>query len=603
MGFALRRSPSGGDLKGTVSGQTIIWNNTEQEWDVSSAVFTLTDPVFVENYLIAAGNSIRDAIVLALQSNPNSHIFILPSGRWEFVGDIREADGFRDNIEFIGQKTELFRDVAGVATGQQFFFLRLNEATDRVTFRGIKFSLLNCLTSFFGSAILTTGTTNCRCYDCEFFCTLAVGVTSGRLRWGLAFLGTVDPAIGPSNNIVDNVRTTLSQIQLCAAGRSADGILCTNIESVSNNDYIVSCVSSPGFNCRNVTIDNVVGHDVGGSGCVFAGSDGTGTALGADIVENITISNISVDGTKNPVLLFSIGALVVIDLGHVSQNINLHNVNTTLVSTQLQARSVLIAAQDDGASETGISVSGLELGNITTNDPLEALFISGRNTTNVQISNVNVQGQRGIKIIDCDRLTLSNITTTDGSLTIVASSRNLTGGTTIVGSSLKRTSGFNSCVVFQSAAAKNFDNVAIGDCVLDSNIAGQLTTLGGGTMRMILSNVWNVSGNNPTAETLTGIIRAVNTPGLPVVTTISVTVPAVVAGSVGYVIVSMAGTRMSDIALNEGVVVNPQADLVAAGVGGGFINARVSSAGNVKCAYVGPLAGGAVNHTFARAAA
>lgn len=78
---------------------------------------------------------------------------------------------------------------------------------------------------------------------------------------------------------------------------------------------------------------------------------------------------------------------------------------------------------------------------------------------------------------------------------------------------------------------------------------------------------------------------------------ISVVVPAVVAGSVGYVDVTMVGA-LATVPANAPVYGAPQADLVAAGVGGGFINCRASALATIRCAFLGPLAGGAVNFTF-----
>lgn len=80
--------------------------------------------------------------------------------------------------------------------------------------------------------------------------------------------------------------------------------------------------------------------------------------------------------------------------------------------------------------------------------------------------------------------------------------------------------------------------------------------------------------------------------------TATVVVPAVAAGSVGYVNVSTTGTPLEGIATGDLVVANPATDLVAAGLGGGFINARVSAPDTIRCAFVGPLAGGAVNFFF-----
>lgn len=84
----------------------------------------------------------------------------------------------------------------------------------------------------------------------------------------------------------------------------------------------------------------------------------------------------------------------------------------------------------------------------------------------------------------------------------------------------------------------------------------------------------------------------------PTQETLSIVVPAVLAGQVGYVTTAFAGNLVA-CPQDAPIVANPTADLVAAGAGGGFINARVSAAGSVRCAFVGPLAGGAVDFTFA----
>lgn len=91
-----------------------------------------------------------------------------------------------------------------------------------------------------------------------------------------------------------------------------------------------------------------------------------------------------------------------------------------------------------------------------------------------------------------------------------------------------------------------------------------------------------------------GTIVVVGTPK----ETLSIVVPAVLAGQVGYVTTAFAGA-LAGLPQDTPIVANPTADLVAAGAGGGFINARVSVAGSVRCAFLGPLAGGASNFTFA----
>lgn len=77
---------------------------------------------------------------------------------------------------------------------------------------------------------------------------------------------------------------------------------------------------------------------------------------------------------------------------------------------------------------------------------------------------------------------------------------------------------------------------------------------------------------------------------------VSVTVPAVAAGQVGYVDVSLAATKLAGfLPAGSLLVANPTADLVAAGAGGGFINCRINGVNTVRFAFLGPLAGGASN--------
>jgi hypothetical protein len=75
-------------------------------------------------------------------------------------------------------------------------------------------------------------------------------------------------------------------------------------------------------------------------------------------------------------------------------------------------------------------------------------------------------------------------------------------------------------------------------------------------------------------------------------------VPAVAADAVGYVNVSTVGTDLEGITTGQLIVANPTTDLVAAGAGGGFINARVSAANTIRCAFNGALAGGAADFVF-----
>ncbi len=88
----------------------------------------------------------------------------------------------------------------------------------------------------------------------------------------------------------------------------------------------------------------------------------------------------------------------------------------------------------------------------------------------------------------------------------------------------------------------------------------------------------------------------------PVSATVSIVVPAVAADAVGYVNTSLVGTPLEGVftVAGQAVHVNPESDLVAAGAGGGFINARISAADTLRCAFHGQLAGGAANFTVAR---
>lgn len=81
--------------------------------------------------------------------------------------------------------------------------------------------------------------------------------------------------------------------------------------------------------------------------------------------------------------------------------------------------------------------------------------------------------------------------------------------------------------------------------------------------------------------------------------TISVVVPAVAAGQVGYVDVALGATKLAGFVPSGALLVaNPTADLVAAGAGGGFINVRTNGANTARFAFLGPLAGGASNFTL-----
>lgn len=81
---------------------------------------------------------------------------------------------------------------------------------------------------------------------------------------------------------------------------------------------------------------------------------------------------------------------------------------------------------------------------------------------------------------------------------------------------------------------------------------------------------------------------------------ISVAVPGVAAGAVGYATVSTTDTELAGITASDVVVANPTAQLHAAGTGGAYVNCRVSALETIELAFLGPLAGGNLNFLFSR---
>lgn len=83
--------------------------------------------------------------------------------------------------------------------------------------------------------------------------------------------------------------------------------------------------------------------------------------------------------------------------------------------------------------------------------------------------------------------------------------------------------------------------------------------------------------------------------------TISVNVPAVAAGTLAYLDVSVAGTSLDGVTTADQVYACPTADLAAAGAGAGYyVGCRVSATNTVRLTFQGTLAGGAVNFTFSK---
>ncbi len=82
---------------------------------------------------------------------------------------------------------------------------------------------------------------------------------------------------------------------------------------------------------------------------------------------------------------------------------------------------------------------------------------------------------------------------------------------------------------------------------------------------------------------------------------LTVTVPTLAAGVLGYANVNTSGTLLGTLDVRDIVSCNPVNDLAAAGAGnGGFINCRVSAANTIRLAFIGALAGGGSSFLFAK---
>lgn len=560
--------------------------------------------VFVELYLTAAGGDLNVAYQLAHAAHPGAGVtFVAPGGSYTWVGS---PFAMRNGCVYLFYGCTITIDQASVASGQRFIFLRTEVTAahaDRIQVKGGTFRFINVLTSFFSAAIQFEFASNCSIEDATAECILDPAVTTGRIRWGFNLLGG-DPAVGAGlNNFFDNCTLSFSQIQGCGAGRSASNIRVSNTIVRDANDVAVSVVSGGAAQTlENVQINNTECINVAGSNVVFAGTDGAGAGIGAGVVRNIQIDGVQFGGqrsTPNLDFVFTIGVQVC--GGLVTENVSITNVGTRLVpNASVQARSVQVTSQDDEVSFNRLTLSNLVLGVVTSNDPIEALFVAGRNITGCTISNVTVQGVRGIRLVDVDGLTASNLVCLNGSLLVIASTRNLA---TLLFSNcnLTRTTGFQACMEFFSSAARSMSRVLIDNVVCNGNGNPITTNLGGGAMQMWLANIENTSGNNPTAETLLGIVRVKNVRGFIVPVTIAVAVPALLAAVTAYVLVPLAGTRLADMAIGENLSCNPGAQVAAAGAAAGYyVNARIQAVGVAELLFVGATAAGPVNFHFDR---
>lgn len=62
MGIRLRESTSGKELVGTVDGQTLVWNNTTQRWDVGSAAGLSPVGLSAENVAVTDDGALHSVV-------------------------------------------------------------------------------------------------------------------------------------------------------------------------------------------------------------------------------------------------------------------------------------------------------------------------------------------------------------------------------------------------------------------------------------------------------------------------------------------------------------------------------------------------------------
>jgi hypothetical protein len=82
---------------------------------------------------------------------------------------------------------------------------------------------------------------------------------------------------------------------------------------------------------------------------------------------------------------------------------------------------------------------------------------------------------------------------------------------------------------------------------------------------------------------------------------LSVTVPTLAAGVLGYAEVDTTGTELDGITANDVVVGNPNDDIAAAGAGAGAdLGCRVRTDNTIRCTFVGAITGGGRGFKFGR---
>lgn len=98
------------------------------------------------------------------------------------------------------------------------------------------------------------------------------------------------------------------------------------------------------------------------------------------------------------------------------------------------------------------------------------------------------------------------------------------------------------------------------------------------------------------ARGVSGFWRGNDTTSAPI--PLSVTLPVLAAGVLGYVDVTLVGTPLEGTPANSVVYAQPQTDLAAAGADNGFyVNCRMSALNTLRFTFVGTLASSAVTFT------
>jgi hypothetical protein len=548
---------------------------------------TRVNPVYVEDYVLgysaandtvratlrATAGVLRTAIIAALAANLTARKLVLPGDAWNWdkTQYLNEAYGLRDNLTIVGQGTEIYCDMAGATSGQVIMFMwNFNFVTPGagvfhhdIHVRGVKFSFLNVVTSFFSSGWQVERATRCSIKDCEFFCTFANGAseTVGHIRWGCGLYGD---SLGPNNgggrdNIIDHVETTNAEIEGCGGGRSARGVSITRIKVNNANDLGVSIVSSGAANVlENILIEDIQIFNVSGSGGILAGGDGNSPGDGVGVIRNYTIRNIQGSGSRTPDLAFTYGGVIIFNGGVVTENIIIDGIGNKLSgNTAGNAFSLNISGspdQTDPHAWKGLTISNSDFGPVHETDPKQQVVVGAVGIDGVTLTNITCRGKRGLQLQNCDFLTCNNIVTDDGTFEVVVD-RNLT-SLLLSNLSLTRGSSFLYGLWFRTNSTnKNVASALLSNSYLRGNSQPGLDVqLAGGTIALLTSNV-DVTGTL-TAETLAGIVSSTNCPGIAKdrasfgagkgYVDVVIDLPAQSAGAVSEISTTVAGSLAGD---------------------------------------------------------